>query len=81
MDQISIPRCDEAKDFMRRMVSGEARGALAYIVPLSDTNSEIQVPTYDRDQWAEVDYDAERLLELRLALLTKRRWGTITACP
>ena len=29
MDRISIPRCDEAKDFMRRMV-GEKRGALAY---------------------------------------------------
>ena len=32
----ALPACDRAKDLLRRMAGGEARGALAYVVPLHD---------------------------------------------
>ena len=73
MEEMSIPRCDEAKEFMRRLVSGEARGALGYVVPLA--NGKVESPRFpgiEREEWLD---HPEELLETRLAGLSNRRWG------
>ena len=63
------------------MVSGEARGALAYNVPMS--NGEIPsdpIRIRVSDYWGTPEYSA-KFLEQRLAGLARRKWGHDHAVP
>ncbi len=68
-----IPRCEEAKAFIRQMVSGEKRGALAYVVPLVNKDIEKSIDNSVENATA-LDHP-DRVFDLRLRELTHRRWG------
>lgn len=68
-----IPACTEARSFIGRMLAGEARGALGYVVPL--VNREIEVPRLGIPESAALLDRPDTLLELRLRGLARRRWG------
>ena len=70
MSSLSVPKCDEANEFTSRMLRGETRGALGYVVPL--LNPEVQVPDYSRE---ECEHDVAKFVEKGLAGLARRRWG------
>jgi hypothetical protein len=73
---VALPRCDAARAFVRRMASGETRGALGYVVPV--IKNEVAIPPYG---WVDYQDHPERLLEKRLAELNQRRWGHDHAVP
>ena len=74
--QVSIPRCDEARNFIRQMVTGKTRGNLAYIVPL--TGGDDRRPGY-----GQVDFQDNpgKFLEQRMRELEYKRWGHDHAVP
>ena len=79
VDLEQLPRCEEARSFIRRMVVGNGSGALAYDVPM--TNSKTQAPDYRLvDYWDTDEYSA-KFLDQRLLGLARRRWGHDHAVP
>ena len=73
---MSIPRCDEARDFIRKMVTGKSEGRLAYIVPI------VKGPDR-RPGYAHVDFqdNPDKFLNQRMRELEYRVWGHDHAVP